>query len=34
MNDSLTVGILLFMELPLNLFRIEELEQIRLKIEA
>ena len=34
MNDSFTVRVFLFMELSLDLFRIEELEQIRLEIET
>jgi hypothetical protein len=34
MNDSFTVRVFLFMELSLDLFWIEELEQIRLKIET
>lgn len=34
MNNPLTVGVLLFVKLTLDLLRIEELEQVWLKIKA
>lgn len=34
MYDPLAVRVLLFVQLPLNLLRVEELNEIRLKLEA